>query len=398
MENLTLGEICLKITDGSHNPPKGIDKGKLMLSSRNITENGLNLQDVRYISPEDFIKEDKRTSVTTDDILLTIVGTVGRVLLVDSEYPKFTLQRSVGVLKPDKERVFPDFMAYSLKSAEFQRKLTAGSKGVAQKGIYLKDIRSLKIPLPPLPEQKRIAAILDAADAYRQKTKALLTKYDELAQSLFLEMFGDPVRNEKGWERVSLMECYVNGIEGTKCGPFGSALKKHEYTNRGIPVWTMFNIINGQFNYDGCLFISPDKFKDLKGYECFQGDVIISRAGTVGKMCVVKYSGKSIISTNLIRLRLDENLLLPMIFSLLMNNWGARVARLRTGEDGSFTHMSTGVLNKIKIPLPPIDLQNQFAERIQAIEKQKAQAQRSMEKAEELFQSLLQRAFKGSAF
>ena len=186
MELVELNKVCHKITDGSHNPPKGIESGKLMLSSRNIYNEGLILEDVRYLSNEDFEKENKRTDVNPGDILMTIVGTLGRVLIVNENYPKFTLQRSVGVLKPNQEVLSPDYLALALKSETFQRKLTQGAKGVAQKGIYLKDIRKLKIPLPPLDQQKKIAAILDAADTYRQKTKALIEKYDELTQSLFL--------------------------------------------------------------------------------------------------------------------------------------------------------------------------------------------------------------------
>jgi len=203
------------------------------------------------------------------------------------------------------------------------------------------------------------------------------------------------VINPMEWDKLALSKCYVNKKEGTKCGPFGSALKKHDYVDNGIPVWTMYNIKPDGFDNDKCLFITPEKFQDLKSYETKLGDIIISRAGTVGKMCVITYAEKAIISTNLIRLRLDKGVILPMYFSLLMNKWGPKVARLRKGSEGAFTHMNTGILNDITLPIPPINLQNQFAERIQAIEAQKSQAQASLAKAEDLFNSLLQKAFKG---
>ncbi|MBL0026902.1 MAG: hypothetical protein IPO98_18775 [Saprospiraceae bacterium] len=119
-------------------------------------------------------------------------------------------------------------------------------------------------------------------------------------------MFGDPKTNEKGFEIKNLTEFYINPKDGTKCGPFGSALKKDEYTERGIPVWTMDNILKtGEFNEFGCLFVSEEKHIELERYNARNGDIIISRAGTVGKMCIIKTEAKkSVISSNLIRLRI----------------------------------------------------------------------------------------------
>jgi type I restriction enzyme S subunit len=209
-------------------------------------------------------------------------------------------------------------------------------------------------------------------------------------------MFGDPVCNPKKFPIFKLSEAYINTKEGTKCGPFGSALKKEEYTEKGIPVWVMDNIQGHNFVYKKCLFITNEKFLSLNNYLTQSGDIIISRAGTVGKMCVIPDCyNKAIISTNLIRLRLNIKVLLPLFFVLLMKYFTDRIGRIKTGPDGAFTHMNTGVLNDLTFPFPPITLQNQFAEKIQAIEAQKQQAQASLEKSETLFNSLLQRAFKG---
>jgi len=252
-----------------------------------------------------------------------------------------------------------------------------------------------QIPLPPYPEQQRIAAILDKADALRQKNKQLLAAYDELMQVTFLDMFGDPVTNPKGWETRLLAECYISTKEGTKCGPFGSALKKLEYTNSGIPVWTMDNIRPNKFVEGISLFITEKKFDDLSGYRTKKNDIIISRAGTVGKMCVIPNGRKAIISTNLIRLRLNLNKLQPIYFTTLMSFWGPKIARLKTGSDNSFTHMNTGILNNIELPVPPITLQNQFALIVKNIEAQKAILKQSRQESEDLFNGLVQKAFNG---
>ena len=157
--------------------------------------------------------------------------------------------------------------------------------------LSVKGIRAIEIPLPPLPEQKRIAAILDKADQLRQKRQQAIGLADEFLCSVFLDMFGDPVTNSKGFDVRKLSEFYSDPKTGTKCGPFGSALKKHEYQDSGVPVWNMENItLSGKFIDSPNLWITDEKFSDLEPYNVLPGDIIISRAGTVGKMGVVRSS------------------------------------------------------------------------------------------------------------
>lgn len=262
--------------------------------------------------------------------------------------------------------------------------------GSAQPQITGEGLRKVKIPLPSLSTQKRIAEILDAADALRRKDQELLKKYDELAQAIFIDMFGDPVRNEKGWEVKKLGDLFSNSV---KCGPFGSALKKDEYIKSGIPVWIMDNIQDYDFNKEGCLFISEEKYNDLKSYSLSNGDVIISRAGTVGKMCVVNSEyEKSIISTNLIKISLDKNKINPFYFIRLMKYFGKKIGRLRTGSDDGFTHMNTGVLAGLEFSLPSIEKQNDYVEIIENIQTQTFKLEVI---PINLFNSLIQKAFKG---
>ncbi|UOE39703.1 restriction endonuclease subunit S [Chryseobacterium oryzae] len=258
------------------------------------------------------------------------------------------------------------------------------------------ELRSMQIPIPTLDIQKAIATKLDKAQEIITYNQQLIEKYDQLTQSLFIDMFGDPVRNEKGFVLEKLEKFYISQKEGTKCGPFGGALKKEEFVESGIPVWNMDNISkNGKLVDNINLWITEEKYDALSSYSVINNDIIISRAGTVGKMCVVNtLFDNSIISTNLIRLRLNKDLLLPIYFVSLMTYFKEKISRLKTGSEGAFTHMNTGVLNNIIFPYPPITLQNQFAERIEKIEAQKQMAQESLAKSEELFQSLLQESFK----
>lgn len=268
------------------------------------------------------------------------------------------------------------------------------SRGAAQKNLNVQNFTLLNIPIPPLPIQEQIVKELDTLTDIIAKKQLQLSELDTLAQATFYEMFGNPVENEKGWKVRCLKDFYKDGKKAIKCGPFGSALKKEEYTSYGIPVWNMDNIDkSGKFIDNVNLWITPSKYKVLEAYDVLNGDIIISRAGTVGKMCVVTSQYPiSIISTNLIRLRLNSNLS-PLFFVRAMIAWGQQICRLKVGEDGAFTHMNTGVLNSIKMPFPPLPLQNQFAERIEAIEKQKELISQSIKEVQLLFDYTMDKYF-----
>jgi type I restriction enzyme S subunit len=140
-----LEDISKQITDGSHNPPKAVDKGVPMLSARNIENNNITFDDVRFITEEDFENENYRTKIETGDVLLTIVA-IGRTAIVSNNNNVFTLQRSVAAIKP---LINSKFLMYCFQSPLFQKKLIENAKGTAQKGVYLKTLRSLEIPIAP---------------------------------------------------------------------------------------------------------------------------------------------------------------------------------------------------------------------------------------------------------
>ena len=271
-------------------------------------------------------------------------------------------------LKVKNKKHFSPFFIYRFlqtKSEYLKRKAT----GATIMHINRKSLEQLEIPDFQLETQLHIANLLSIAENLIAQRKESIRLLDEFLKSTFLEMFGDPVWNEKGFIIRNLSEFYINPKEGTKCGPFGSALKKDEYCESGIPVWIMDNILKtGEFNERGCLFVSEEKYRELERYNAVNEDIIISRAGTVGKMCIIKTNAeKSLISTNLIRLRLNKNLK-PIFFFSLMKYCQSRLIKLKHGNEDAYTHQSTGVLDEINFPYPPIELQTQFA---QIVEKQK---------------------------
>lgn len=339
-----------------------------------------------------------RQLVKSGDVLVsTVRPNLNGVALVSGEYEGATASTGYCILRPEGNRLDGKYLYYWVRSRAFVTDMMKKVTGANYPAVSDKIIKESKIPLPPLTEQKRIAAILDKADAIRRKRQQAIQLADEFLRAVFLDMFGDPVTNPKGFELRVLSDFYIDYKTGTKCGPFGSALKKEEYTEYGIPVWNMDNInLNGDFTDYPSLWVSEQKFNELGAYSVRQGDVIISRAGTVGKMGVVRsQSEQSLISTNLIRVRFGEELL-PEYFVALMTYCKGRVGRLKTGPDGAFTHMNTGILNTLEFPYPPVELQKKYLEIRNKVMEMVDDENSSSDQCTVAFRSISQRAFNGS--
>ncbi len=185
----TLGDVCEKISDGSHNPPKGTAANEYkMLSSKNIFNDSLNFDDPRFLTKEEFDLENKRTNVKKGDILLTIVGTIGRCCVFLEDEP-VVFQRSVAVLKPNVSLVYSRFLMYGIIALNIEKL----GRGAAQKGVYLKQLSNISIPLPPLSVQKEIVARLDKLSENVKRLEAnykqIIANCDELKKSILKKTF-----------------------------------------------------------------------------------------------------------------------------------------------------------------------------------------------------------------
>ncbi len=159
---IDLIDICVKITDGSHNPPAGIDKSKnYMISSQNIHDDIIDYKDIRFLSDEDFERENKRTAVSLGDVLLTIVGAIGRSAIVKDKI-NLTCQRSVCVIKPNTSKVNSIFLKSMLD--DLSEQIINESRGVAQKGIYLNQVKKLQVICPSLEKQNKFADFVHQID------------------------------------------------------------------------------------------------------------------------------------------------------------------------------------------------------------------------------------------
>lgn len=215
-----LGEVCEKITDGSHNPPKGVAcSDNKMLSSQNVRNGYLDLTSIRYLSDEDFQTENKRTNAKQGDVLLTIVGTIGRTCVLTGKEGNITFQRSVAVLKPS-EVINSYYLMYCLWSKT--ESLNKEAQGAAQKGIYLKQLSNVVIAYPSLSEQKNIVDYLDSAFAKIDAMKANAEKALNEAKALFQASLKEMLEPKEGWEEKKLKEICETITDFVAAGSFAS--------------------------------------------------------------------------------------------------------------------------------------------------------------------------------
>ncbi len=185
---LELQDICLKITDGSHNPPSGVEKSQnYMISSQNIHDNIIDYKDVRYLSDSDFENENRRTAIMLGDVLLTIVGAIGRSAVVKDDL-NITCQRSVCVIHPNRDKVNSIFLKYMLDS--ISDKIINEARGAAQKGIYLNQVKKLQIICPSLNFQSQFAAFVEQTDKSKLAIQQSLEQLETLKKSLMQKYFG----------------------------------------------------------------------------------------------------------------------------------------------------------------------------------------------------------------
>lgn len=254
---------------------------------------------------------------------------------------------------------------------------------------------SLQVPRPPLPEQRRIAEILDDADALRTKRRAALGQLDTLAQSIFLDMFGDPV--DCGWRTSTIADVASNVDGAIRTGPFGSQLLHSEFTDQGIAVLGIDNAVENEFRWARRRFISEAKYRQLTRYTVRPGDVLITIMGTCGRCAIVPDDVPTAINTkHLCCITLDRTKCLPtFLHGYFLGHPMARQYLAQKVKGAIMEGLNMGIIKEMPIPLVPIELQQEFAERLKRLSVLKAAHGRSEAGFKGLFASLQDSAFRG---
>lgn len=373
-----LGEVCNTSSGGtpSKSHSEYYDGGTIpWLRSGEISKG--NIYETELFITEEGLKKSSAKIFPINTVVIAMYGaTVGQVGILKKEMS--TNQAVCGIYPND---VFsPDFLAYVLKNKK--EKFILLASGGAQPNISQTIINQTYIPVPPLPEQSRIVEELDLLSNIIEKKRQQLSELDNLAQSIFYDMFGDPVTNEKGWEVKTIEEVCLDIIRG----PFGSALKKEYFVPKGLDTYKVYeqkHAIQKDVSL-GAYYISSDRYQSMMRFTVYENDIIMSCSGTIGEMFIIPHNAEvGIINQALLLFRLS-NVVDKTFFMNVMN---AVKSSMETRGAGIQNIGSVKYIKQIGVACPPLSLQQLFAQKIETIEKQKALIKQSIAETEELFNS-----------
>lgn len=280
----------------------------------------------------------------------------------------------------------PMFLYKVLASDHFFEYDNTFTKGAKMPRGDRNAIAEFMIPLPPKSTQLAIVSELDKINELIRLKKEQLKDFDNLAQSLFYEMFGDPVENEKGWEAKKL----VDNVKEMFLGPFGSALKVDSYVPKEdsyCMVYEQKHAIKKTINLENH-YINKEKFDGLQRFSVMPGDFIMSCRGTIGKLYQIpKGAPLGIIHPSLMKIRLKENGYDSTYFQFMLTKI---IANESTNGNCVQMAITAKALGKKELPLPPLSLQHLFAQRIEQIEREKSEVQKSIQDLETLLASRMQ--------
>lgn len=300
------------------------------------------------------------------------------------DVPFFIGADGVKILSMKKAEDNSKYFYYALKNARIP------DTGYNRHFKWLREQRFLR---PAIDEQNIIVRRLDAILRLTNNTESQLAKLDTLVKSRFIEMFGDLALNPMNWKTMPIIEVCANK-DDIKCGPFGTQLGKHEYVREGVPLWGIPQI-NAAFAVPPTDFLTEEKAEQLSAYSLIPGDIAMSRKGTVGK-CAIYPDGESngIIHSDVLRIRVTAEVCNPVFLMCQLHFSRAIESQIDAVSNGAvMAGINVTKLKNIIVHVPPIALQNQFAEFVQLADKSKSVLQKLLEKQELLRAALMQEYF-----
>ncbi|MFM7855070.1 MAG: restriction endonuclease subunit S, partial [Flammeovirgaceae bacterium] len=351
-------------------------------------------RDGMYVTPQiDFLTDagaKLSRPMKSGDVVIAVSGNPGLPAILNSDaciHDGFVRFRHL-----DTKRISNVFLYHFLKANK--DKTNSKAVGAIFKNLTTDQLKEIEVPTPDLKTQQKIAGILEQADAARQKRKQANQLTEQFLQSAFLEMFGDPVRNEKGWEVKELGELGYdkNSIVD---GPFGSSVNtKVDYIDDGeIPVIRTKNVGTFEFFVEDLKFMSREKFETVKRSSVIHGDIILTKVGTIGNVCIFPnlFSQAVLSTTGSCRIRVNRDIVNSIYLLHYLNLYKPMMMKWASTAVQAFLNMAQ--IKSFKVPLPPLPLQQKFAALVEQVERLRTKQRESERELENLFQSLMQKYF-----
>ncbi len=393
-----VGDLCEQIrgvtyakADASTSPKAGYLP---VLRANNITDNGLDFNDLVYV-PINQVRP-KQQIRRGDVVIATSSGSISVVGKAARAHDDFAggFGAFCKVLRPN-EKVDAAYFAHYFQTPEYRQTVSGLAAGANINNLRNEHLNELAIPLPPLPEQRRIAAILDKADALRAKRRQAIAKLDQLLQSVFLEMFGDPVTNPKGWGTTSLGEIAREKLSN------GIFKKNSEYSDNGLPVVWVEQLFRGhELDVTNARRLDATQ-KEIQTYGLLPGDLLFCRSSL--KLDGIAYNNlyggaarSALFECHLIRLRTKTDIVEPAWLNYMLRTTGMRARLKQRAKTSTMTTIDQEGLSNVDMALPPLALQQAFCLHLSRTMQEIEGMNLHLERLKRLFEALQSQAFSGA--
>ena len=365
-----MDECCLSISDGDHLPPPKADKGVPFITITNIDPvyNTIDFSDKMFVPEDYFCSLQEIRKPREGDILYSVVGSFGIPVLIGGNH-NYTFQRHIAILRPNQDVVIPEYLYYVMKSRSFFAQADSYAIGSAQRTISLSSLRKMKIPVPDLTEQKRLASVLSAFDNLIKVNNRRIKVLEQMAENLYKEWFVRfrfPGHESISFENGIPKGWTINRIEdiGSVVGGGTPSTEHPEYWDGDIPWLTPADLASFSDVYisSGSNFITKDGLKSSSTKMLPKDTVLLSSRAPIGYVAIAK--SKICTNQGFKNVICDTNKVVPLyLFYFFKNNKDL----LECYASGStFLELSGGRLKKIKLIVPPKEIQELFVDRIGA--------------------------------
>lgn len=297
------------------------------------------------------------------------------------------------VVLQTRESIIPKYLFYSIAyNKRFFLRLGKLEKGTSYPSCRAEDILTYKIPLPTISEQKEIVQKLEMADNLRQKRKEQLALLDEYLKSVFLDMFGDPMENEKAWKIVKLGDVIIDG-------PQNGLYKPSSFYGNGVPILRIDCFYDGVVTDITKLKRVVVTDEELRRFQIHEDDIVINRVNSrshLGKCALIPgISEKTVFESNMMRLTVDKTKVLPLFLSKFLTTPFVKKQILSSAKDAvNQSSINQNDVNNFELFLPPINLQYKFVSIVGQVEQTKQKMRDSLDEMDNHFNALMQRYFK----
>lgn len=348
----------------------------------------------RHLSIEEFKSKYSHFGVDSGDLVIASSGISfdedgflrTKVGFIEPEHLPLCMNTSTIRFKSKEQKSYLPFLKHWFQSSEFRQQISQLVTGSAQLNFGPSHLKSMSISLPPLDKQRRIAEILDQADALRRLRARALDKLNTLGQAIFHEMFGG----------VDIQTQSLEKLSDLKRGPFGGALKKDIFVSAGYQVYEQSHAISKDA-FHGRYFITEHKFHEMKAFAVKPQDLIVSCSGTLGKVLrVPENTPKGIINQALLRIRPRQQFVRPAFLeAFLETSYTKNLLSGFSRGTGLQNFPPMADVKQILVPTPSLELQDQFIDRLNQIETSAKSLRQSDKSFAAMFTSLQHRAFRG---